>query len=110
MNTAIQHNPNEHYWKLIVSPNLLTKQDLKQQSDYDRQRTLILHLRDKNCFFGAIEQAITSNYYEEIALPCSGLSKKDQGILQLKAIRHSTKLLWTDKQKPLNSASQLSLI
>jgi len=110
MNAAIQHNLNEHYWKLLVSLGGLTKNQLQHESDYDRSRTLILHLRHKECFFSAIEQAITSNYYEEISLPSDGLSAKDRGILQLKAIRHSTRLHWTDKKKSLNSASQLSLI
>jgi cell division inhibitor SulA len=105
-----EHNPNLHHWKLWVSPNQGQKSKLSTLPSDEKDRVLMMHPKDKERMIESIEMAIESGLYEEISLPMKGLSQKEQGRLQLRAIRHSTSINWTDKAPRLNRASQLSLI
>ena len=103
-------NHDAHHWKLWVSPTHNQRESLATLSIEEKARILMMHPRDKEKMIISIEMAIESGLYEEISLPVSGLTQKEQGRLQLRAIRHSTTINWTDKAPRMNSASQLSLI
>ena len=103
-------NHDAHHWKLWVSPTANQQETLSGLSLEEKARILMMHPRDKQKMILSIEMAIESGLYEEICLPRSGLTQKEQGRLQLRAIRHSTIINWTDKAPRMNSASQLSLI
>ena len=112
MNALLQTepNPNLHHWKLWVAPDKAQKSDLYALPSYEQDRILMMHPKNKEKMIESIEMAIESGLYEEISLPMRDLSSKEQGRLQLRAIRHSTSIKWTDKAPRMNSASQLSLI
>lgn len=99
-----------HYWKLWVAPTFQQTNNIKALSSTEKERVLMLHPKQGNPVYPALKTAITSQNYQCITISAKLLSNQQQHDLEVLALRNNTSLALLGKQKPLNSASQLTLI
>jgi len=99
-----------HYWKLWVAPTHQQTLQIKTLSATEKGRVLMLHPKKRNHVFPALKTAIISHNYQTITISAKLLSNQQQKDLETLALRNNTSLALIGKQRPLNSASQLTLI
>ncbi len=112
MSALLKQQPEQtrHYWKLWVAPTNQQTMQIKTLSSPEKERVLMLHPKQGNHVYPALKTAITSQNYQSITISAQLLSNQQQQDLEVLALINNTALALLGKQRPLNSASQLTLI
>lgn len=112
MSALINQQPEQaqHYWMLWVAPTTQQTSEIKTLPNTEKERVLMLHPKKSNHVYPALKTAITSQNYQTITINAKLLSRSEQRDLEVLALRNNTSLALLGKQRPLNSASQLTLI
>ena len=112
MSALLKQQPEQvrHYWKLWVAPTNQQTIQIKTLPCIEKERVLMLHPKRGNHVYPALKTAITSQNYQCITINAKLLSSQQQQDLEMLALINNTALALVGKQKPLNSASQLTLI
>ena len=112
MNALLKNDTDisSHYWMLWIAPSSAEMSKIKALPDDQQQKVLMLHPKNPEQLYTALEAAINSDLYQSITLNRSLMPVHQHRLLELAALKHHTHINWLSQGSRLNSASQLSLI